>query len=337
MPVPTDLASAPRWYPHRLDPATGQLLIVERSEDDLRAASFLDDRSLKPGEAQHLLAWDEVAAAIPADARRDVQYIFHIGHVGSTLISRLLGELPGVLALREPLLLRTLFDAHLHGAETWLAGRLDPATALLSRCFRPEQRALVKATSFVAEIAPRLVPAGSGALLLYSPAQRYLENILAGEASRRELHALADGRLKRLHRRLGPSGWPPVGAGEAEKAALGWACEMTALGAAAAGLGERARWLDFDAFLAAPAASLAGIARDFGHPCGPADAERLTAGPLMGRYSKALEYEYTPQLRAAVLAQSRAENRAAIAAALKWLDVAGRRFPALAECLERRD
>ena len=42
------------------------------------------------------------------DLRSDARWIFHIGHVGSTLVSRLLGELAGVLAIREPRLLRDL-------------------------------------------------------------------------------------------------------------------------------------------------------------------------------------------------------------------------------------
>ncbi|MEL7190174.1 MAG: hypothetical protein AAGK17_11525, partial [Pseudomonadota bacterium] len=39
-------------------------------------------------------------------ARDDARFIFHIGHVGSTLLARLLGEAPDTLALREPQLLR---------------------------------------------------------------------------------------------------------------------------------------------------------------------------------------------------------------------------------------
>ena len=42
------------------------------------------------------------------DRASDARWIFHIGHVGSTLISRLLGELEGVLSVREPRSLRDL-------------------------------------------------------------------------------------------------------------------------------------------------------------------------------------------------------------------------------------
>src|SRR3546814_12964875 len=65
-------------------------------------------------------------------------------------------------------------------------GRLDTLTALLSRTFRPEQRAIVKATSFTSEIARRLIPPASTTLFLFATPAHYLENILAGENSDRK-------------------------------------------------------------------------------------------------------------------------------------------------------
>jgi hypothetical protein len=219
----------------------------------------------------------------------------------------------------------------------WTEARLDTLTALLSRTFRVGQRAIVKATSFISEIAPALVPPGSRALLLYTSAPSYLANIFAGEASRQETRALAGHRLDRLEQRIGKVGWKLEQTGEPEKTALAWACEMTALAEAERRLPGATLWVDFDAFLAEPGRSLADIAAFFGHPIDAATAERLAAGSLMSRYSKALEYEYTPQLRAEVLAESRTHNRSAIAAAMRWLEDAARRHPPLAECLARAD
>ena len=131
------------------------------SEEDYRAASFLDQRLLGPQSETREIGWAELAAAFTAEARRDAQFIFHIGHVGSTLISRLSGELDGVFALREPLLLRSFAEMKPDVAEA----RIPTLQALLSRTFDPGQRALVKATSFTSEIADRVVPAGSRALV----------------------------------------------------------------------------------------------------------------------------------------------------------------------------
>ncbi|MEA3048926.1 MAG: hypothetical protein QOG84_762 [Sphingomonadales bacterium] len=168
-------AATPHWFPQRYDAASDSVLLVARSEADFRAAAFLDERSLAPGIPSHLVPWPTVAGAVPSDARRDIQYIFHLGHVGSTLISRLLGELPEVLALREPQILRDVAACLEQGV--WDAERLDALTALLSRTFRPEQRAMAKASSFVSEIAAELVPNGSRALLLCASAEAYIANI----------------------------------------------------------------------------------------------------------------------------------------------------------------
>ena len=97
-------AASPGWFPHLLDPVNDRVLLVAKSEQEYRDAAFLDERSLRPNTPQQIVDWSALAAAVPPDARRDVQYIFHIGHVGSTLISRLLGELPQIFALREPLI-----------------------------------------------------------------------------------------------------------------------------------------------------------------------------------------------------------------------------------------
>src|SRR6185503_20065745 len=136
------LLDTPEWLPFQLDPATGRVDWLRMTEADYRAASFLDQRMLGPDAEFRQSEWP----VMPGDARRDADYIFHIGNVGSTLISRLLSELPTVLALREPLLLRTAAE-----------GQFDTLAALFSRTFRPAQRAMVKATSFTSEIADRMV------------------------------------------------------------------------------------------------------------------------------------------------------------------------------------
>ena len=323
------LASSPLWFPQVFDAAANRLLFVRRTEDDYRAISFLDQRSMQPGEERYVVAWDEVAAAVQGDTRADVQYIFHIGHVGSTLISRLLGEAPGILSLREPLFLRTLAQLPVPR----LRASLPLTTALLSRTFRPEQRALIKATSFTSEIGPGLVPAGSRALLLYATPRHYIEGILAGAASQQELVVLASDRARRLAARCELSLPPP---GPAGLAAQAWACEMTSLEAAACALGSaRVLWIDFDQLLNEPASSLVHIAAFFGHALDDACAASICEGPLMCRYSKAPEFEYSPQLRLELLREASAEHRTQIDAALAWLDREAVRCPLLASGLDR--
>lgn len=322
--LPATLLDTPEWLPFELDPATGRLTWLRLSEAGYRAASFLDQRMLTADSELKQTDWP----AMPAEARRDAHWIFHIGNVGSTLISRLLGELPQVFALREPQLLRQL------------DGQADFATvaALLSRTWRPEQRANVKATSFTSELADRLVRPGARALFLYATPERYLENILAGENSWQTLQALSGVRLARLQSRCPGLELDLARAHDGIRAALGWACEMTSLGRAASALPEGSvMWLDFDLFLADPVRHFTRIAAHFGVQADEPAARAICEGPLMGRYSKALEYEYTPALRREILADARRRHAPAIADALNWLRTIESRYPAAAEAIRRAE
>jgi len=336
--LPADFAADPAWFPFFLDLPTDTLTIVRLEEAALRAASFLDQRALAAATERRQAPWATAAGAVAAAATpRDVQYIFHIGHVGSTLLSRLLGELPGILALREPLILRgsaeALADGRWGGGE---AARLDTLAVLLSRRFRPGQRGLVKATSFTSEIADRLVPPGSKALFLAVRPRAYIETILGGDASRQELAMLTPSRIARLARRCPGLVLAQDRLSEADKAAIAWACETTSLARSAAALGpDRVLWIDFDDFLDRPAERLGEAAAFLGEPLGAAEADALAQGPLMRRYSKALEYDYSPALRREVLADARRRFAGEIAAALAGLERLGQRWPAIAAALER--
>jgi hypothetical protein len=326
--LPDDFWAGPEWLAFEHDPESDRVALLRLAEADYRAASFLDQRALRPGAELRQADW--AALAPPAGARRDADYIFHIGNVGSTLISRLLGELRQVFAVREPLLLRGFAAAPPEEP------RFATLAALLSRTFRPEQRANVKATSFASELAPRLVRPGARALFLFATPDHYLENILAGENSWQTLQALSAARLARLRHRCPGLAADLSRMHDGLKAALGWACEMTSLGAAAEQSPEGSvMWLDFDRFLADPAAHLARIAAHFGYALAPAETQALCAGPIMGRYSKAPEYDYGPALRREILADARRRHAAPIRDALNWLARLESLYPAVAGAIRR--
>ncbi|MBC7987218.1 MAG: hypothetical protein H7X93_11220 [Sphingomonadaceae bacterium] len=325
--------------PQMLDLANDRVMLLELTQADYRAASFLDQRAMTQERRRDWAGWAEIEAATPA--RADADFIFHIGHVGSTLIARLLGELRSVLALREPLILRTLAEIALlrdRPESPWppqaFMPRLRTATAWLSRTFDPGQRALVKATSFAGELAGDILAQSNRAVFLSVSPERYIETILAGENSRQELTILSGPRLVRLHRRIGAEPWALWQLPEAVRAALGWACEMATLTEAARhAASNQLLWVDFDAFLADPARRLQHIAEFLGHELSRSTADALISGPIMQRYSKAPEHGYSPELRAQLLAQTRRERGGEIGAALDWLEQAASDHPVIADAL----
>jgi hypothetical protein len=80
---------------------------------------------------------------------------------------------------------------------------------------------------------------------------------------------------------------------------------------------------------------LVRVADFFGFSDNPARVEAIAAGPLMRRYSKALEYEYSPALRDELIAQEVRLQGGKIDAALAMLRASAEKSPLLARALSR--
>jgi len=328
-PTAEEIARDAAWLAQALDLAAGMIRLIAMDRQGYRAASFLDDRMLQQPVDAQIVPWPSVESAMAGEQRSDARWIFHIGHVGSTLVSRLLGEMDGVLAIREPRLLRDLALSPPEVRERYLA----PVTKLMSRTFAKYEVACIKATSFVSEIAPELVPPGERALFMYATPRNYIASILAGENSLVELRQLAPSRVQRLSRRV-PAIW--AAHSDAELAAIAWACEMTALEAAADAMPNRhIDWADFDRMLEDMPAELGRVATFFGFDVNRPELQAIATGPLMTRYSKGLEYDYSADLRRELIAEAMAANLSAIDDALAMLGAAAEKSPILTRALER--
>ncbi|HEY1377634.1 MAG TPA: hypothetical protein VGF55_12615 [Gemmataceae bacterium] len=319
------LTASPLLYPIALDPRTDAVRLVRLTEADYAAASFLDGRLMAPGTPSAAVPWADVRQAMAGRPAR-CHFIFHISHVGSTLLSRLVGQHPALFSLREPAVLRTLAEAHrtLGSPEaTWppaeFEERLAAFLALWSRTFDPARTAVVKATSFVSEMAADLldrVPTARAVLMVVGP-ETFLQALLGGAMT--DVTDQAARRLDRLHRRLGGARWDLAGLSPGEQVAISWLCEMSALRAAAGRFPERVLWLDFDRFLADPAASLGRVLTHFG-VADDADVVRtILAEPTMTRYAKAPAYEFDARHREQLLRQAAEQHAAEIRKGLDWL------------------
>jgi len=329
-----ELVHSPAWLP--LDVSGAGATLVHLDEAAYRRASFLDRRLLAGGCPQRRCA-PAILEAAAAELAPPTHFIFHTGHVGSTLISRLIGEHAGFFSLREPELLRTIaVQAPPSGTAT--APQQAPefrALPLLGRSWRSGQRAVIKATSFVSELAEVILGAAPrpAAILVFAGAHQYLRGILAGPNSRTETRQLAAARVQRLVRRLGDGAWRGALRSEGEYVAMSWLCEMAALQQAAVRFEREVLWVDFDAFLRTPAAALQGIFRALGASPPVQEIESLVSGPLMLQYSKAPEHAYDAALRRAVLASAEREHGAEIRRGLDWLHEVARQHPQVGELL----
>lgn len=331
--VRTNIAS-PALYPQRLDLGRQALLFTRMSENDYRAASFLDDRILTPASEGRWVKFNEMAPWIETLAPTlPLHFIFHAGHVGSTLVSRMLDDVGGVLPLREPHPLRTL--AELHDANSPDAARLAPwLLALWRRGFADTRAVVLKATSSAARIHDALLGAlpQSRALYLNLGAEPYLAALLAGENTPLDLQGHAPERRRRLAA-LGVDLLTEPATSLGEAAAMAWAAEKLTQKRAEAAFPDRVLSIDFDRFLADPGSALGQICAHFRLQAPEDYISGAARHGALTRYSKAPEHAFTPTIRAQILADSRARNAAEIAKGLRWLETHARSAPALAAAL----
>jgi hypothetical protein len=338
------LAASPDVYPQKIDLNSLMVLLVQFGADAYRQASFLDDRILTPATVGAWAGIDKVAdASRKVVGARPVNFIFHTGHVGSTLVSRLLDEGGTVLSLREPLPLRSLAEAHdtLGRIDALLSQEeFDRKLVLLMRLWGrgyPATRSVViKATSSAGRVATTLLSAneGSRAIYLNLRAEPYLATLLAGQNSPADLRGHGPERMRRLQSRLGNPPAPLHSLSIGELAAMSWVVESWSQRDALNRFPDRVIALDFDRFLAAVGPGIGRILDHFGLPADAPHLEELARSPVLARYSKAPEYAYTPNVRAELLRDSRRRNDDQIRRGLGWLERLATSDDAAAEIVE---
>jgi hypothetical protein len=338
-----DLPSALEVHLHQIDLLQDAVLLARLARADFLQASFLDQRVLTNTTAAHWLPWGALAQRLAGQARTaTAHYLFHIGHCGSTLLSRLLAEL-GVVPLREPLTLRTLADLHLDldaPHSRWNRTTFDARLALVLAAFdRGTGARAVKPTSWCNDLAPAILArdARIRATVCHVRPEAHIATMLVGPASRLDLMSMAPMRLRRLDVRVGGGSGRLSEMSPGEVAAMSWATETASLCAALAGIApERVCCVDFDRFLGDPVEGLRQLAQ---HACGeavePSRIGAVATGPATRQYSKAPEHAFDTDLRRRLLEQSRTLFGEEIRAGLAWLDRTASRFPPVGRALDR--
>jgi hypothetical protein len=329
-------------FAQKLEPLRETMLLIRMSREAFREASFLDDRILTPQTRGVWARHDDVAARLAGAAAKPLHFIFHAGHAGSTLVSRLLDETGCVQPLREPPPLRQLAELQdgLGRPESlvseaqwavWLATQI----ALWRRGWPECDAVILKATSSAARLAARLLDAApdARAIHLTLACEPYLATLLAGANTPIDLRGMGGERIRRLTAYLGEAPGALHALSLGELAAMTWLAERLTQARLAATHGARLRVVDFDALLADPPGEMAAIAVHFGLAAPPGWAERLPHSRALATYSKAPEHPYSPALRAQILAEARAAHAAQIRAGLAWLERLGARHREVAAVL----
>jgi hypothetical protein len=314
-----NLAQSARFYPAVLDLERRAVLLLEMTRAGYQASSFLDERIVAAGVPGQWTALEDIERLVAAPAPpHPLHFIFHSGHVGSTLLSRLIDESGTVLPLREPAPLRTLAAAF-DGASPGLERVLETMLRLWERGFEGTGMVLLKATSAAERLAPQLLTQRpqAKAVVLNVSAEAYLATMLAAPHPARDLNALGPERLNRLHRMNVKVARPKT---LGELAAMSWLAEKLTQLELSAQFQARILCVDFDAMLQDLNGTLEAILQHLGIRGESRDAVLAASNKVLTRYSKAPNQTYSPELRRELLGEARKHFPREIQAALEWLE-----------------
>ena len=318
----------PDWLPFDIELSDGVIRLIQLSEAIYGVESFLDER-VYPNRNQRIISFDSIDSAVSCDEK--LNFIFHLGHVGSTLLSRVLGCGPSTFSVREPAILRRIANLVLESREpicAWPLARLeaglDAGLRLLSRVYHPGQVSLVKTTSFVGEIAPLLMERASSAraVLLVAHPKIFIASILGGAASREELSRVSVGRIARLNRRCPRLKLDIDALSDGELAALGWVTELLGLAEAGRLFPDRTLWLDFDGFLQDRRSALNEILLHLTGAAGDLEVETMLESPDFAIYSKATDHGFDGSIRHRLIGDYFVTHAVEIERGLAWINAA---------------
>jgi len=335
------LAERPEVFPHNLDLLNDNLLLVELSAAEVSAASFLDQRVLKQTTKGTWISWPLVAEIFEkVTVEKPAAHIFHVGHCGSTLLTRLLQFADGTQCLREPLPLRVLAQDFADAADgrSFLSpqSRLERLRTLSKMWGRGAEHTVIKATSICSDLLPHIhsIVPGSRSIFVFNRPESHIATLLAGENALIDLKGFARLRLQRLQQQTGLDiELNQLSLGQL--AALSWISETSSVSHSLEEYPEQIQVLEFESFLSDPAGSLFRTLQFLEIPADEQTVEKAVRSPVMQTYSKAPDVQYNAQTRAAILADSRSRFGKEITEALAWIEDLARQSDRVAASLQK--
>ncbi len=209
-PTISEIINDSLYFPFQLlnDRRIGFLRI---SEDTFKRSPFLDMRiqgADKKMFSLSAIAVDNQLKELKISSKKDLIHIFHISHVGSTFISKLLGSLDETKVLREPNILRDLsqeFSKVISFSSEYKKFELDSLLFGILKLFLSgkESKVVIKHTS-----SNLSLPIGNNhidnieqkEILLYTNLQNFLSHSLTSIGLKGDAEGSAKKRLNQLNK-----------------------------------------------------------------------------------------------------------------------------------------
>lgn len=327
------LLTSPAMFLRDIDPVRGLAVFSPMSEESYRASSFLDNRIIRAAEKDVIAKLDDLLdwVAELKPERRTIDYILHIGHCGSTLLSRILGQRDCFLSIREPPLLmglsRSLRALDHPGfpisEDRWEAIK-DLGLLTLSKTWREDQSPLVKPTSHAGNLIPTLM-AHTGrerAVLLYVDLETYLATMLRAHIRQESRLYAREFRVRQFTELLPDQPGSSDDYSDAELTAMNWLLQTRDLALAEDAPGNQGRVmrLRFETFLDDPPGTIGRLCDFLGRPASAAECRSLASEEQLGRSAKLPEIEHGHEKRQLQLKLSREKHGAEIEEALAWAE-----------------
>ena len=336
------LFDSPQLCLHEFDLHTNQAIFIRMDRAGYAASSFLDSRAVRAGDQLTALPLGGLLQLLPKLGlpRRRVDFLFHIGHCGSTLLSRVLAEFDDVLPLREPPPLLDLAQMlRFFGTprmtlsmEQWQQ-LFGLAMYLQARSYGADERVMIKPMSHANNLLPHLLAwhPHNRAALIHVDLPTCLATMLKPFNRPETRRALHESRARDFERLTGDPGLRMDLLTDAQAAAMVWLLQMSEFHQAVRAAGMRARLLPvhFDDFLRQPQEWLRRLTDFFGLAADASKIDAVLQGEVMSSYSKLPGAAYHRNRRGEELRHARTQYAGEIENALNWASEIVDRYPVL--------
>ena len=336
-----DLMKSPELFIQNINWQTRTARVLHATRDFFRKQAFLDDRVLQKNltvvDVPLSVLWRAMGQQWDS-AFKPCHFIFHTGYCGSTLFSRLFDELPNILGIREPMILRPFAASeNQFGVGEGLEMKADMEKelarvyALLSRTFEVDERLIIKTTSICTAIAEPLLGfnVDNRALALKIPLKTYLATLLTRD-EQLDVQSFSGHSLLGIKKRAGEVDIDLTRLSPPQLVALNWLSIALDLHDLIEGPRKHQVYLlDFDKFWKDTSAYVKEVLVHFSLPHDDETVSRLLESEVFTHYSKEPGISYSVDTRTKILAESEQKNSHKIAEGLEYADTLTTKYPAL--------